>query len=111
MEMSGENPLKPRLRFEVLHEFGRVRVGRLLAQPESAAERHRFYFGNLDPARIVANRVFEAELTPAGTALRVEARSVVFLRMIRAILPMAAENRTPVQKTLPIWKRLTLKAK
>lgn len=37
-----------------------------------AAERHRFYFGNLDPARIVANRVFEAELTPAGTALRVD---------------------------------------
>ena len=43
-----------------------------LAGSIGAAERHRFYFGNLDPARIVANRVFEAELTPAGTALRVD---------------------------------------
>ena len=40
------------------------------AWQRGAAERHRFYFGNLDPARIAANRVFEAELTPPGEALR-----------------------------------------
>ena len=37
-----------------------------------AMERHRFYFGNIDPARIAANRVFEAELTPPGKALRID---------------------------------------
>ena len=37
-----------------------------------AAERHAFYFGNLDPARLAANRVFQAELEPAGEALRVD---------------------------------------
>ena len=40
------------------------------AWQRGAVERHRFYFGNLDPARIAANRVFEAELTPPGEALR-----------------------------------------
>ncbi len=37
-----------------------------------AAERHRFYFGNLDPMRMVANRVFQAPLTPEMHALRVD---------------------------------------
>ena len=37
-----------------------------------AAERHRFYFGNIDPMRMAANRLFEAELAPAGHALRVD---------------------------------------
>ena len=38
------------------------------AWQRGAAERHRFYFGNLDPARIAANRVFEADRR--GAALR-----------------------------------------
>ena len=35
-------------------------------------ERHEFYFGNLDPMRMAANRVYQAELTPEKTALRVD---------------------------------------
>lgn len=37
-----------------------------------AKERHAFYFGNIDPTRMAANRVFEAEFTPAGEALRID---------------------------------------
>lgn len=37
-----------------------------------ASERHRFYFGNLDPMRMAANRTFQAELTPAKQQLRVD---------------------------------------
>ena len=37
-----------------------------------AAERHQFYFGNLDPMRMVANRAFQAPLTPDLSALRVD---------------------------------------
>ncbi|MBQ8556156.1 MAG: transglutaminase domain-containing protein [Clostridia bacterium] len=36
------------------------------------AERHRFYFGNIDPMRMAANREFQAELTPEMHALRVD---------------------------------------
>jgi len=36
------------------------------------AERHQFYFGNLDPMRMVANREFQAQLTPALSVLRVD---------------------------------------
>ena len=36
------------------------------------AERHHFYFGNLDPMRMVANRAFQAELTPPLSVLRVD---------------------------------------
>lgn len=36
------------------------------------AERHQFYFGNLDPMRMVANREFQAELTPKLSVLRVD---------------------------------------
>ena len=35
-------------------------------------KRHRFYFGNLDPMRMAANRVYQAELTPEKTQLRVD---------------------------------------
>lgn len=34
--------------------------------------RHRFYFGNLDPMRMAANRVYQAELTPPRTQLRAD---------------------------------------
>lgn len=37
-----------------------------------AAERHLFYFGNLDPMRMVANREFQAKLTPELSVLRVD---------------------------------------
>ncbi len=37
-----------------------------------ALSRRDFYFGNLDPTRLAANRVFEAELTPAGEMLRID---------------------------------------
>ncbi len=37
-----------------------------------AEERHAFYFGNIDPTRLAANRIFCAELTPAGEALRID---------------------------------------
>lgn len=37
-----------------------------------ATERHQFYFGNLDPMRMVANRAFQAELTPELSVLRVD---------------------------------------
>ena len=37
-----------------------------------AAERHRFYFGNLDPMRMVANRAFQAEVEPGLSVLRVD---------------------------------------
>ena len=37
-----------------------------------AAERHAFYFGNLDPMRMVANRAFQAPLTPELSVLRVD---------------------------------------
>lgn len=37
-----------------------------------ATERHRFYFGNLDPMRMVANRAFQAALTPELSVLRVD---------------------------------------
>ena len=36
------------------------------------AERNEFYFGNLDPMRMVANREFQAEITPALSVLRVD---------------------------------------
>lgn len=36
------------------------------------AERHQFYFGNLDPMRMVANRAFQADLTPGLSVLRVD---------------------------------------
>jgi len=35
-------------------------------------ERHAFYFGNLDPMRVAANRVYQAPLDPPMTALRVD---------------------------------------
>lgn len=35
-------------------------------------ERHQFYFGNLDPMRMVANRVFQAEISPELSVLRVD---------------------------------------
>ncbi len=35
-------------------------------------ERHHFYFGNIDPMRMAANRVFQADLTPEMHALRVD---------------------------------------
>lgn len=34
--------------------------------------RHRFYFGNIEPMRMAANRAFQAALTPELTALRVD---------------------------------------
>lgn len=34
--------------------------------------RHAFYFGNLDPMRMVANRRFQAELLPKKTHLRID---------------------------------------
>ncbi len=37
-----------------------------------AAERHQFYFGNLDPMRMVANRAFQAALTPEISVLRID---------------------------------------
>lgn len=37
-----------------------------------AGERHAFYFGNLDPMRMVANCRFQASLTPEKSALRVD---------------------------------------
>lgn len=37
-----------------------------------SAERHAFYFGNIDPMRMVANRVFQAPLVPEKHALRVD---------------------------------------
>lgn len=37
-----------------------------------SAERHQFYFGNLEPMRMVANCAFQAELSPALSVLRVD---------------------------------------
>ncbi len=37
-----------------------------------AKERHEFFFGNLDPMRMVATRAFQAPLTPELTTLRVD---------------------------------------
>lgn len=37
-----------------------------------SAERHQFYFGNLDPMRMAATRMFQAPLTPEMHALRVD---------------------------------------
>lgn len=37
-----------------------------------ATERHQFYFGNLDPMRMVANRAFQAPLEPELSVLRVD---------------------------------------
>ena len=37
-----------------------------------SAERHQFYFGNLDPMRIAANRAYQAEMKPGKQALRVD---------------------------------------
>lgn len=37
-----------------------------------SAERHQFYFGNLDPMRMVANREYQAPLTPEISVLRVD---------------------------------------
>ena len=37
-----------------------------------AKDRHAFYFGNLDPMRMAANRVFLAPLEPLSNALRVD---------------------------------------
>lgn len=34
--------------------------------------RHRFYFGNIEPMRMAANRAFQAALTPELSALRVD---------------------------------------
>lgn len=42
------------------------------AHRNGSAERHAFYFGNVDPMRMVANRRFQAPLTPAMHALRVD---------------------------------------
>ncbi|MGN1021427.1 MAG: transglutaminase family protein [Aristaeellaceae bacterium] len=42
------------------------------AYRSGSSERHAFYFGNLDPMRMVANRQFQAALTPAMHALRVD---------------------------------------
>lgn len=36
------------------------------------SERHQFYFGNLDPMRMVANREYQAELKPELHVLRVD---------------------------------------
>lgn len=35
-------------------------------------ERHEFYFGNLDPMRMAANRVYQGEMKPKKQALRVD---------------------------------------
>ena len=35
-------------------------------------KRHRFYFGNLDPMRMAANRVYQAELVPEKTQMRAD---------------------------------------
>lgn len=35
-------------------------------------ERHAFYFGNLDPMRLVANRMYQAPITPAMEHFRVD---------------------------------------
>ena len=37
-----------------------------------AKERHEFFFGNLDPMRMVATRAFQAPLTPELTTFRVD---------------------------------------
>ncbi len=37
-----------------------------------ASERHQFFFGNLDPLRLVATKAFQAPLTPELTTLRVD---------------------------------------
>lgn len=37
-----------------------------------ATARHQFYFGNVEPARMVANRQFQATFTPAMHALRAD---------------------------------------
>lgn len=37
-----------------------------------STERHRFFFGNLDPMRMVANRAYQAELMPELSVLRVD---------------------------------------
>ena len=42
------------------------------AHRNGSAERHAFYFGNVDPMRMVANRRFQAPLTPAMHTLRVD---------------------------------------
>lgn len=42
------------------------------AYRSGAKVRHAFYFGNLDPMRLVANRVYQAPLDPPMTALRVD---------------------------------------
>lgn len=59
------------------------------AWQRGALGRHAFYFGNLDPARIAANRIFEAELSPAGDALRVDPydNQTGELERVGAILP------------------------
>ncbi len=42
------------------------------AYRNGSAERHAFYFGNLDPMRLVANREYQAKLVPEMHALRVD---------------------------------------
>lgn len=42
------------------------------AYRNGSAERHAFYFGNLDPMRMVANREYQAKLVPEMHALRVD---------------------------------------
>ena len=42
------------------------------AHRSGSAERHAFYFGNIDPLRMAANRCFQAPLSPAMHALRVD---------------------------------------
>ena len=42
------------------------------AYRNGSAERHAFYFGNLDPMRLVANREYQAPLVPEMHALRVD---------------------------------------
>lgn len=37
-----------------------------------STERHRFFFGNLDPMRMVANRAYQAQLMPELSVLRVD---------------------------------------
>ena len=37
-----------------------------------SSERHEFYFGNLDPMRMAANRVYQGEMNPKKQALRVD---------------------------------------
>ena len=37
-----------------------------------SSERHQFYFGNLDPMRMAANRMYQAPLAPDMTQLRVD---------------------------------------